>query len=46
MKAEKEAYKARVKDLISAGVEKEVAKVLAKVELEYMLIKPVVNYTK
>lgn len=42
--AEKKAIDARTKDLIKAGVEKELAKVMAKVELETGLIKVVVNY--
>jgi hypothetical protein len=43
-KAERKAIDARTKDLIKAGVEKELAKVMAKVELETGLIKVVVNY--
>ena len=43
-KAERKAIEARTKDLIKAGVEKELAKVMAKVELETGLIKVVVNY--
>lgn len=43
-KAEKIAIKARTEDLIKEGVEKELAKVMAKVELECGLIKVVVNY--
>lgn len=43
-KAEKEAYKARVKDLIAQGVDKEIAKVMAKVEIETGIIRPVVNF--
>lgn len=43
-KAEKKAIEARVKDLIKQGIEKELAKVMAKVELETGLIKVVVNY--
>ena len=42
--AEKKAIEARIKDLIKQGVEKELAKVMAKVELECGIIKPVVNY--
>lgn len=41
-KAEKKAYEARVKDMIKEGVDKEMAKTLAKVEIEYGIIKPVV----
>lgn len=43
-KAERKAIESRTKDLISQGVEKEIAKVMAKVELETGLIKVVVNY--
>lgn len=43
-KAERKAIDARTNDLIKAGVEKELAKVMAKVELETGLIKVVVNY--
>ena len=43
-KAEKAAIKARTNDLIKEGIEKELAKVMAKVELETGLIKVVVNY--
>ena len=42
--AEKKAYTARVKDLVSQGIDKELAKVMAKVELETGIIKPVVNF--
>lgn len=42
-KAEQRAIKAREKDLIAEGVDKEIAKVMAKVEFEYGLIKVVVN---
>lgn len=43
-KAERVAIKARTEELIKEGVEKEVAKVMAKVELEYGIIKVVVQY--
>lgn len=43
-KAEKKAIKARTEDLIKEGIDKEIAKVMAKVELEYGLINVVVNY--
>ncbi len=43
-KAEKKAIEARTADLMKAGVDKETAKVMAKVELECGLIKVVVNY--
>lgn len=42
-KAEQRAIKAREKDLIAQGVDKEIAKVMAKVEFETGLIKVVVN---
>lgn len=45
-KAERNAIEARTKDLIKAGVDKELAKVMAKAEFSAMLIKPVVNYNK
>ena len=41
--AEKKAIKARENDLIAQGIEKELAKVMAKVEFETGLIKVVVN---
>lgn len=43
-KAERKAIEARTKDLIAQGIDKELAKVMAKVELETGLIKVVVNY--
>jgi NAD-specific glutamate dehydrogenase len=43
-KAEKIAINARAEELIKEGVEKELAKVMAKVELETGLIRVVVNY--
>lgn len=43
-KAEKIAIKARTNELIKEGVEKELAKVMAKVEFETGLLKVVVNY--
>lgn len=42
-KAERDAKKAYERDLIKQGVDKETAKVMAKVFLEYGLVKPVVN---
>lgn len=42
--AEKKAIKSRTNDLIKAGVEKELAQVMAKAEFEAGLIKTVVNY--
>lgn len=42
--AEKKAIKARKEDLIKAGIEKELAAVMAKAEFEAGLIKVVVNY--
>lgn len=41
--AKQKAFEARVRDLVKLGVDKETAKILAKVELEYRIIKPVVN---
>lgn len=43
-KAERKAIESRTKDLINEGVDPEIAKVMAKVELETGLIKVVVNY--
>lgn len=43
-RAEQEAIKARTRDLIAEGVDKEIAQVMAKTELECELIKVVVNY--
>ena len=43
-KAERAAYNARVKDLVKAGVEKELAKVMAMAELTCGVIRPVVYY--
>lgn len=42
-KAERNAMNARIKDLVKEGIEKELAKTMAKVEIEYGLIRPVVN---
>lgn len=42
-KAESNAIKARTNDLISQGVDKTIAEIMAKAELETGLIKPVVN---
>lgn len=42
-KAERKAMTARIKDLIKSGIAPEIAKVMAKVEIEYGIIKPVVN---
>lgn len=42
-KAEKKAIESRIKDLIEDGIDKELATVMAKVEFDYELIKPVVN---
>ena len=42
-KAEIEARKAYEKDLIKSGVDKEMAKIMAKVMTEYGIVKPVVN---
>lgn len=43
-KAERDVIKARIKDLVNEGIDKELAEVMAKVEVEYELIRPVVNY--
>ena len=43
-KSEKEAIKARKNDLVKQGIDKELAEVMARVELETGLIKTVVNY--
>ena len=43
-KAEKIAIKARTEELIKQGIEKELAKVMAKVEFETGLLRVVVNY--
>lgn len=42
-KAERKAYEARKKDLMNEGINKTIAEVMAKVELEYGMIRPVVN---
>ena len=42
-KAEKKAIKARAEALMAQGIEKQLAQVMAKVEFEYGLLKPVVN---
>lgn len=44
-KAERKAIESRVKDLIKQGIDKELAKVMAKTELQCGLIRPVVNET-
>lgn len=41
-KAEQKAIEARVRDLTSQGIDKEVAKAMAKAELSAGLIRPVV----
>ena len=43
-KADREAIKARTKEFIEAGVDKELAKAMAKAEFEYGIIKPVVQF--
>ena len=43
-KAEKNAIKARKNDLMKQGIDKELAEVMARVELQTGLIKTVVNY--
>lgn len=42
-KAEKAALKARTNDLVKQGIDKELAAVMAKAEIETGLTKPVVN---
>ena len=42
--AEKKAVKARVEDLVKQGVDRKIAEVMAKVEIEYGIINTVVNY--
>ena len=42
-KAEKKAIASRTQDLIKQGVEKEIAEVMARTELECGIIRPVVN---
>lgn len=43
-KAERIAIKARTEDLIKAGVERELAKVMARAEFDCGLLRPVVNF--
>lgn len=43
-KAEIQAKKAYEKDLIKQGVDPEIAKVMASVNVEYGIVKPVVNF--
>lgn len=43
-KAEREAKKAYEKDLIAQGIDPEIAKVMASVDVSYGIVKPVVNY--
>ena len=43
-KAERTALNSRIKELVEQGIEKEIARVMAKTELEYGIIRPVVNY--
>lgn len=43
-KSEINAVKARTKDLIEQGIDKVIAEVMAKAELETGLIRTVVNY--
>jgi hypothetical protein len=42
-KAEKKAVESRAKDLRSQGIDKEIAKVMAKAEFDCGILKPVVN---
>lgn len=43
-KSERNAVKARTKELIEQGIDKVIAEVMAKAELEADLIRTVVNY--
>lgn len=43
-KAEKEALKARIRDLKKQGIDKTIAEAMARAELLTGIIKPVVNY--
>lgn len=45
-KAERNAYKARVKDLVDQGIDKIIAEAMAKAELTTGIIRPVVNYNE
>jgi len=42
-KAERKVFNERVKEMVAQGVDKEMAKILARVEVEYGIIKPVVE---
>lgn len=44
LKCEKDCIKARANELIREGVDKELARVMAKVEFDCGIIKPVVYY--
>lgn len=46
IKAERECIKGRTNELINEGIEKELARVMAKAEFDAGIIKPVVNYNK
>lgn len=41
--AEKRAKKAYKEDLIKQGIDKELAKIMAKTFVEYQIVRPVVN---
>lgn len=45
-KAEREAKKAYLKDLIAQGIDAEIAKVMASTFVDYKIVKPVVNSFK
>jgi predicted transposase YdaD len=45
-KAERNAYKARVKDLIEEGIDKMIAEAMAQAELTTGVIRQVVNYNE
>lgn len=41
--AEKRAKKAYKEDLIKQGIDKELAEIMAKIFIEYQIVRPVVN---
>lgn len=45
-KSDRDAINARTKELIEQGIDKELAKVMAKAEFDCGIIKAVVNYNK
>lgn len=44
MKAEKDAIKARTEELVKEGIDKDLAKVMARAEFDCGLYRPVVYY--